>query len=99
MTPKLGCQTIIFLIAINHIFSIVNSRLISRLKIYILESNEHKEKMSFIFYFFFQIEKCIVDPLDTSISKTHKMPQQCVLKTEEVADNKRQTELGLMTVK
>ena len=56
--------------------------------------------MSFIFYFFFQIKKCIVDPLDMSILKTaHKMPQQCGLKTEEVAHNKRQTERGLMTVK
>ena len=27
------------------------------------------------------------------------MPQQCGLKTEEVVDNKRQTEQGLMTVK
>jgi len=26
--------------------------------------------MSFIFYLFFQIKKCIADPLDMSISKT-----------------------------
>ena len=50
--------------------------------------------MSFIFYFFFQIKKGILDP-PTCL----KMPQQCGLKTEEVVDNKQQTEQGQLTVK
>ena len=45
--------------------------------------------MYFIFYFFFQIKKCIVDPLDISKNTAHKMPQQCGFKTEEVAADKQ----------